>query len=148
MNAHRPNHLTLVWLLGCTLLLALPSARAEFFALHVHESPADIAARTDAKTGPGYWAAFAGFGDKLKAAGILRGGAAFRTGDTVHTVQLRGGRTTARPGAYLPSADFLGGYFIIEVATLDEALGWAAQVPSAATGAVEVRSYYPVPGMQ
>ncbi len=36
----------------------------------------------------------------------------------------------------------LGGYFLLECDTIDEALDWAAMIPAAERGAVEVRPVY------
>jgi hypothetical protein len=128
--------------------LAAVAARAETFALTIYETPAAIAARTDPKAGPAYWEAFAAFGKTLQDAGVLRGGSAFFTGERVQTVTIKAGQRTVKPGAHAPSHDELGGYFVIEVANLAEALAWAARAPNATTGAVEVRPYYPAPVMK
>jgi hypothetical protein len=42
-------------------------------------------------------------------------------------------------GPYADTKEHLGGYYLIEVPDLDEALAWAARNPAASTGAVEVR---------
>lgn len=77
----------------------------------------------------------------------LRGEPALRTGTTVRTGSRPNKTTRVSNGAHAESREELGGYFIIEVATLDEALLWASRVPSAARGAVEVRASYPAPTM-
>jgi hypothetical protein len=40
---------------------------------------------------------------------------------------------------YADTKEHLGGYYIIEVPSLDAALEWAARCPAAPTGAVELR---------
>jgi hypothetical protein len=42
-------------------------------------------------------------------------------------------------GPFAETKEQLGGYYVIEVPDLDQALDWAARCPSAATGSVEVR---------
>jgi hypothetical protein len=117
------------------------------FSIMIWETPAQLALRTDAAKGGAYWSAFAQYGAELQKAGILRGGAALRTGDAVRTVTVRKGATRVRTASEARTGTDLGGYFIIEVATLDDAVRWAARIPSALTGAVEVRPAYPAPTM-
>ncbi len=79
----------------------------------------------------------------LREAGVLVGGAALRGPDTATTVRLRQGRRLVTDGAYAETTEDLLGYYLIEVPTLDDALGWAARVPHVRTGSVEVRPVAP-----
>lgn len=125
-----------------------PSAPdAQLYSIMIWESPAQLALRTDPVHGATYWAAFAKIGEELQRAGVLRGGTALRTGDEVRTVTVRNGNPQVRHVAHVRAREDLGGYFIIEVASLDEALRWAARIPTAITGAIEVRPAYPAPTM-
>jgi hypothetical protein len=120
------------------LALALTSAPAlaDTFVLLIHEHPDQIALRSDPGTaGQAYWGAYAAWGQEAAAAGILRGGAAM----VPVPVAVLG-----TPGA---GALVLGGFFQIDVASASEAQAWAARLPAAATGAVEVRAIIPAPGM-
>ncbi len=72
-------------------------------------------------------------------AGVMRGGNALHVGATATTVRVRDGQRDLHDGPYADSKEELGGYFIIEVDTLDDALLWAARNPAASSGAVEVR---------
>ena len=42
-------------------------------------------------------------------------------------------------GPFAETKEQLGGYYLIEVANLDAAIKWAAKIPSAAFGSVEIR---------
>jgi hypothetical protein len=53
------------------------------------------------------------------------------------------GKTTITDGPFAETKDQIGGYYIIDVPDLDTALKWAARVPSAAFGAIEVRPIWP-----
>ena len=75
----------------------------------------------------------------MKAAGVTRGGEELQSPQTATTVRLRGGSRQVQDGPFAESKEQLGGFMVIEVATLDDALAWAARSPTAATGAVEVR---------
>jgi hypothetical protein len=85
-------------------------------------------------------AAYGAFGQA--AAAVLRGGAALRETSTATTVRVQGGKggeVLTSDGPYAETKDVLTGFYLIEAADLDEAIAWAAQIPGAWDGAVEVR---------
>jgi hypothetical protein len=51
----------------------------------------------------------------------------------------RGGQVTVTDGAFAETKEVLGGLILLEVADLDEAVDWAAQIPAAWRGRVELR---------
>lgn len=119
-----------------TLLLPALPAAAEPFVILVHESPAEIARRADPGTdGQAYWAAYAAWGAAAADAGLMRGGAAM--------VPV----PVAVSGALPQSGLVLGGFFQIDAPSAAVAADWAARLPAAATGAVEVRAVVPMPAM-
>ena len=75
----------------------------------------------------------------LAAAGVLRGGAALQPIATATTVRIRGGKTATTDGPFAETKEQLGGYYIIDVANLDDAIKWAAKCPGAPSGSIEVR---------
>jgi hypothetical protein len=58
---------------------------------------------------------------------------------TATTVRVRYGETLVTDGPFIETKETLGGYYLIDVETLDEALEWAAKIPSARFGHVEIR---------
>jgi hypothetical protein len=56
------------------------------------------------------------------------------------TVRVRDGETIVTDGPYAETKEQLGGFYLLEVESLDEAAELAAQIPGAATGAIEVRA--------
>ena len=58
---------------------------------------------------------------------------------TATTVSVRDGETLVTDGPFAETKEVLGGYYLIDVETLDEALDWAARIPSARFGHIEVR---------
>jgi hypothetical protein len=54
-------------------------------------------------------------------------------------VRVRDGETAVTDGPFAETKEYFAGYFLIEVDDLDAALAWAARVPSATYGSVEVR---------
>lgn len=82
------------------------------------------------------------FGEKAGAAGVVRGGEALQdtnTATTVHVVGGKGGEVVHTDGPFAETKEVLGGFYLLECADLDEALGWAAQIPGAWHGRIEVR---------
>jgi hypothetical protein len=59
--------------------------------------------------------------------------------DAARTVRLRDGALSVSDGPAVDGDEFLTGYFLIEVESVDVAVDWAARIPNARTGSVEVR---------
>lgn len=79
----------------------------------------------------------------LAEAGVLVGGAALHNPDTATTVQVRNGRRILTDGPFADTKEHLIGYYVIDVPHLDLAVEWAARVPNARTGSIEVRPITP-----
>jgi hypothetical protein len=58
---------------------------------------------------------------------------------TAKSVVVRNGETTATDGPFAETKEVLGGYYLIEADSPEEAVEWAAQIPSARYGRIEVR---------
>ena len=58
---------------------------------------------------------------------------------TATTLRKENGKTAIHDGPYAETKEQLGGFYIIEVDNLDEAMAWAKQVPFAKDGSVEIR---------
>jgi hypothetical protein len=58
---------------------------------------------------------------------------------TATTVEVRDGETAVTDGPFAETKEVLGGYYLIEAESLDEAIEWAAEIPAARRGKVEVR---------
>ena len=71
--------------------------------------------------------------------GVMRGGDALQPSSTATTVKVRGGKIQTMDGPFAETKEQLGGYYILECASLDDAIKYAAMIPSAANGSVEVR---------
>jgi hypothetical protein len=83
--------------------------------------------------------AYVEYSKALAASGILRGGSELSSVAAATTVRVRKGKTLAVDGPFMETKEQLGGYYLIDVPTLDEAIQWAAKIPSAAFGAIEIR---------
>lgn len=71
--------------------------------------------------------------------GAMKGGEALHPSAAATTVRVRDGRTLATDGPFAETKEVLGGFFIVEAADLDEAIGYAAMIPAAKTGSIEIR---------
>lgn len=90
-------------------------------------------------------AAHGAFGQALVEAGVMRGGAGLKRHDTATTVRRTAGAYTVHDGPYAETREQLGGYYLIDVPTLDEALAWARKLPLTGDGSVEVRPVLEMP---
>lgn len=116
------------------------------YTLFIHEGAAELALRADqSPRGAGYWARYADFAQELQRAGVLRGGSALHPRTSMRTVMSSG---EVRAAAYSTAPAALGGYFVIEVASLDSAVAWAQRARTLGAAAVEVRTSYPSPAMR
>jgi hypothetical protein len=79
------------------------------------------------------------FADDARDAGVLVGGDELGSSRDATTVRVRGDETLVTDGPYAEVKEALGGYFLLECESMDEALEWAARIPGAGHGAVEVR---------
>ena len=75
------------------------------------------------------------------AAAVIRGGAALYPTSTATTIRTehKGGEVLSTDGPYADTKEVLTGFYLLECADLDEATAWAARIPAAWHGAVEVR---------
>jgi hypothetical protein len=84
-------------------------------------------------------AAYEAFGREVSAAGAMLGGEGLSPSSTATTVQVRDGETVTSDGPFADTREQLGGYYLLECRDLDEAIGWAAKIPGAQDGTIEVR---------
>ena len=82
---------------------------------------------------------YGAFAADLRAQGKLLAGEELQPIATATTVQVRDGETVVSDGPFSETKEVLGGYFAIEAESLDEAIEWAAKVPDARVGKIEIR---------
>lgn len=76
---------------------------------------------------------------EMKDAGVLRDNNGLAPTATATTVRVREGKTLITDGPFAETHEQLGGFFLLECNDLDQALRWAAKIPHATYGSVEVR---------
>lgn len=80
--------------------------------------------------------------DLIKA-GVMKGGSELKPVATATTVRIRGGKVLTTDGPFAETKEQLGGYYLIDVPNLDEAVKWGSKCPGAKTGSIEVRPLNP-----
>ena len=77
--------------------------------------------------------------EELQSRGILVGANQLQPSSTATVVHVENGNTLTTDGPFAETKEVLGGYYLIDVDTLDEALEWGAKIPGATYGTIEVR---------
>lgn len=62
------------------------------------------------------------------------------------TVRVRDGQSIVTDGPYAETKEVLGGFYILDCATIEDAVALAAGIPAADRGAIEVRPIAVIPG--
>jgi hypothetical protein len=101
----------------------------------------DESGRADAtpEDGARMMAAYDAFTNEVKAAGAFVAGDGLQPTSTATTVRVRDGETLLTDGPFAETREQLGGYYLLDCADLDDAVRWAAKVPGALYGSIEVR---------
>jgi hypothetical protein len=81
---------------------------------------------------------------ELREKGRYVAGAPLQPTATASTVRIRDGERVLTDGPFAETKEQLGGYFLVEADSVDEALDWAAKVPAARYGSIEVRPVLPI----
>jgi hypothetical protein len=89
--------------------------------------------------------AYIDYTQELAQAGILLSGEALEGVDTATSVSVRDGQTITVDGPFAETKEVLAGFYVIEVGHLDDAIKWAAKIPTATDGTIEVRPVRPMP---
>jgi hypothetical protein len=83
--------------------------------------------------------AYGAFTEELRQSGSMVAGDALEPTQTATTIRVQDGETLTTDGPFAETKEQLGGYYLIEADSLDEAIEWAGKVPGARHGSVEVR---------
>lgn len=83
--------------------------------------------------------AYNGFTRHVAERGAMKAGEALHPASTATTVRVRDGQTITTDGPFAETKEVLGGFYIVEAADLDEAIDYAARIPGAARGSIEIR---------
>ena len=79
------------------------------------------------------------YSQEVETAGVLVSNNGLSSVADATTVRVRDGKKLIIDGPFAETHEQLGGYFVLECKDLDEAITWAAKIPSAIYGSIEVR---------
>jgi hypothetical protein len=77
--------------------------------------------------------------EELRSSGAMVAGDALQPTSNATTVRVRDGEQLVTDGPFAETKEQLGGYYLIEAGSLDEATEWAAKLPGSRHGSVEIR---------
>jgi hypothetical protein len=86
--------------------------------------------------------------DETRSMGIFEGAEPLHPTATATTVRIAGGKPLVLDGPFAETKEQLAGYYILDCKDLDEAIGWAAKIPTACKGGegcVEIRPIMALP---
>jgi hypothetical protein len=79
------------------------------------------------------------FTEGIRKSGNFVAGAPLQPTSTATTVRVRDGKRMVTDGPFAETREQLGGYYLVEAKNLDEAISFAAKIPGARFGCIEVR---------
>jgi hypothetical protein len=86
--------------------------------------------------------------DETRAGGIFQGAEPLHPTATATTVRIEGGKPLVLDGPFAETKEQLAGYYILDCKDLDEAIGWAAKIPTTCKGGegcIEIRPIMALP---
>jgi len=110
--------------------------------LLIHEPLGQRAARTDAE-GRAAYDSMLRWGEDLHRRGLLLAGESLASHEHAVRVTVAGGQPRVVDGPFAEVKEMLGGFFLVNVKTREEAIALAAECPAAAFATVEVRPLAP-----
>lgn len=108
------------------------------YLLLIYSNEAQDAQRT-AEEGEANMQAYYAYTNELRESGAMVGGEALHPTSSATTVRVRDGKTSSTDGPFAETKEQLGGYYMVNCDNLDEAIQWAAKIPGAKDGSIEIR---------
>jgi hypothetical protein len=90
--------------------------------------------------------AYGAFTEEVKGRGLMEGGEGLQSSQTATTVRVRDGEVLTTDGPFAETKEVLGGFYLLNCRDLDEAIEWAAKIPGALHGSIEIRPIWESPG--
>ncbi len=112
------------------------------YMLLIHEPRGQRATRTEAE-GRAAYDVMLQAAAALEARGVLRAAESLRTDDDASIVRVRDGRREVRDGPFSESKEMVGGFFVVDCSTREEAVAIAAELPASQWATIEVRELGP-----
>jgi len=112
------------------------------YMLLILEDPAQRGTRNEAE-GHAVYDRMLRFADDLQSRGVLLGVESLSSQREAARVKVNGGRAQVLDGPFAEAKEMVGGFFLIDVASREEALRIAGECPAAEWATVEVRETGP-----
>jgi hypothetical protein len=112
------------------------------YMLLIVEKPGDRRERSEAE-GRELYDRMMQFSESLKSRGLLKMSQALRTDELAVRVEVRDGKRTMIDGPFAEAKEMVGGFFLLECETREQAVAIAAECPAAQWATVEVRELGP-----
>jgi hypothetical protein len=92
--------------------------------------------------------AYEAYTQEVQSAGVMLGGDGLQASSTATTVRVRDDERLVTDGPFAETREQLAGFYLLECKDLDEAIEWAAKIPGAQNGTIEVRPVIDYEGRQ
>ena len=90
--------------------------------------------------------AYGAFQSDVEGAGVHESSDRLQPTSSATTVRIRKGDALVTDGPFAETKEQLGGYYLIDVPNLDEAIAWAKKIPTAEYGSIEIRPIWEMEG--
>ncbi len=109
------------------------------YMLLIYQKDLDAAVQKDQAAMAKIYQEYQALNEDLKRRGQFISNHGLKPASTATTIQVRDSKTVTTDGPFAETREQLGGYYVVEAADLDEAIGIAERIPSARWGTVEIR---------
>lgn len=110
--------------------------------LLIHEPVGQRATRSELE-GRAVYERMLRWGEELRSRGLLLGAESLASQDKAARVSVPGGKSRIVDGPFAEAKEMVGGFFLVDVDTREEAIALAEQCPAAEWATVEVRGLAP-----
>ena len=108
------------------------------YMLLIYDNEALFESRSEEET-KAVFADYRKFTEEVRANGVMEAGAPLMPTSSATTVRMKNRKRLTTDGPFAETKEQLGGYYLLNCKTLDEALAYAAKIPAAKYGCIEVR---------
>ena len=112
------------------------------YMLLMIEPPTQRKTRTEAE-GRGVYERMVRWGDELRSRGLLLASESLKSHADATRIEVRGGKPRVLDGPFAEAKEMVGGFFLVDCKTRDEAIAIAQTCPAAEWCTVEVRALAP-----
>lgn len=109
------------------------------YMLLIYESKDSDAPKPGTPAFEDYIGGYFAFTAEAREKGAFVAGNPLKDVETATTVRVRDGKTATVDGPFAETKETLGGYYLLECQDLDEAIAYAAKIPGAKYGSIEIR---------